>query len=96
VRTKSIFIPTVISILLFVGGCATQSTFLKNNSTGQVAECGGDRSGSMMFGAIGYAIQQSDAEDCVNRYLDQGFEVTGVGDVSNAAAKPLPKATEGN
>ena len=91
-RIKSIFILITIVIGLLIGGCATQRTFLKNNLTGQVAECGGDRSGSFMFGAIGYSMQASDAEDCVNRYLEQGFDVVGVGAISNAADKPFPKA----
>jgi len=81
----------VVVLGSLMAGCATQKTFLKNDLNGQVAECGGDRSGSMMFGAIGYAIQQSDAEDCVNRYLQQGFRVVGLGAISNAAVKPLPK-----
>ena len=86
---KNLLVVFLIGLLM---GCATQRTFLKNDVNGQLAECGGDRSGSMMFGAIGYAIQQSDAEDCVNRYLQQGFKVVGLGAMRNTAAKPLPKA----
>ena len=72
------YLAIIIFGLLLIG-CATTTTLLKNQQTGQVAQCGGDRSGSIMFGLIGYAVQQSDAEDCVNRYLGQGFDVINVG-----------------
>jgi hypothetical protein len=87
---KTILLIKVLSFALFLSGCATQQTFLKNDQTEQYVECGGERSGSMMFGVIGYSIQQSDAEDCVNRYLQNGFRVLSVGDGGNATPPPAP------
>jgi len=64
--------------LLLLSSCATPVTILKNKKTGQVARCGGGMGGSMMFGALGYAIESSNDTDCVNQFIGQGFEVEKV------------------
>ena len=63
---------------LLLAGCSTPVTILKNEKTGQVARCGGGMGGSMMFGAIGYAIESSNDTECVNQYIKQGFSVEEV------------------
>jgi hypothetical protein len=63
---------TAISIL-FLTSCATPITVLKNPKTGQVARCGGERSGAMMGGMIGYSLQEGDAKTCVENFEAQGF-----------------------
>lgn len=50
-------------------------TILKNEKTGQVARCGGGMGGSMMFGALGYALESANDTDCVNQFIGQGFKV---------------------
>jgi len=55
--------------------CATPQTVLKNPLTGQVVQCGGGAGGSVAGGAIGYRIQKSNDEKCVESYKEQGFEV---------------------
>jgi hypothetical protein len=55
-------------------GCATPSVMLKNPSTGQIAKCGGDATGSMTGGLIGYNIQKDNDEKCVRDYESQGFK----------------------
>lgn len=57
-----------------IAGCTTPTTILKNDSTGQIARCGGDASGSMMGGVIGYNIQKNNDEKCVRDYEAQGFK----------------------
>ncbi len=66
------------ALLLAAGitGCATPAVILKNDSTGQVARCGGDASGSMAGGVIGYNIQKGNDEKCVRDYEAQGFKRT--------------------
>ena len=59
--------------VVLVAGCATPVTMLKNESTGQIARCGGESSGSMVGGMIGYSVQKNDAEKCVRDYEVQGF-----------------------
>lgn len=69
---------TTAALLLIVSiaGCATPATTLKNDSTGQIARCGGDASGSMAGGVIGYNIQKGNDEKCVRDYEAQGFKRT--------------------
>jgi hypothetical protein len=57
-----------------LAGCATPSVMLKNHSTGQIAKCGGDATGSMTGGLIGYNIQKDNDEKCVRDYESQGFK----------------------
>lgn len=61
--------------LIFLCGCTTPSTVLKNPQTEQIARCGGKTSGSLAGGAIGYHIQKDSDAACVQSYKDQGFEV---------------------
>lgn len=67
---------TIATLLLVAGiaGCTTPAVTLKNDSTGQIARCGGDASGSMGGGVIGYNIQKSNDEKCVRDYEAQGFK----------------------
>ncbi len=64
----------LISMAFIVTACATPSTILKNEKTGQIARCGGDASGSMMGGMIGYNIQKDNDEKCVREFEAQGFK----------------------
>jgi hypothetical protein len=57
--------------------CATPATVLKNETTGQVARCGGDTTGSLTGGLIGYSAAKSDAEKCVSDHLALGFKIVG-------------------
>lgn len=63
-----------IFMCLLTTGCATPSTTLKNPTTGQVVRCGGDATGSMVGGLIGYNIQKSNDKDCVSSYEALGFK----------------------
>ena len=49
--------------LVFLCGCSTPSTVLKNPQTGQIARCGGNVSGSLAGGAIGYHIQKDNDQN---------------------------------
>lgn len=64
-----------ICLVLAVLGCTTPVTMLKNDSTGQIGRCGGDATGSMAGGLIGYNIQKGSDQDCVRDYQSQGFKV---------------------
>ena len=55
-------------------GCATPAVTLKNDATNQVVRCGGDATGSMVGGVIGYNIQKDNDEKCVRDYEAQGFK----------------------
>ena len=61
--------------LPLLASCSTPVTILKNEKTVQVARCGGGMGGSMMFGALGYAIESANDTDCVNQFIGQGFKV---------------------
>lgn len=62
-----------ILLLLMLAACTTPQTVLKNQKTGQIAICGGNISSSFAGGAIGYHMQKSNDEDCVNTYVGEGF-----------------------
>jgi hypothetical protein len=47
---------------------------LKNDATGQIARYGGDTTSSIAGGLIGYSIQKSSDQDCVQDYQAQGFK----------------------
>lgn len=55
-------------------GCATPAVTLKNETTGQIARCGGDATGSMVGGMIGYSVQKGNDDSCVQAYEAQGFK----------------------
>ncbi|HEV2682633.1 MAG TPA: hypothetical protein VGV14_19180 [Rhodanobacter sp.] len=46
---------------------------LKNEKTGQIARCGGEASGSMAGGLIGYNIQKKTDKACARDYESRGF-----------------------
>lgn len=71
-RTK-LMVGVLCATLL--SACATPRTMMRNPETKQIVQCGGDRSGSIMLGAIGYSMQASDAADCVKTFSAQGFVV---------------------
>jgi hypothetical protein len=60
-------------VSMFLSGCATPVTMLKNEKTGQIARCGGGASGSMAGGLIGYNIQKKSDKACVTDYENRGF-----------------------
>ncbi len=64
----------MIAIGFMMSGCATPETMLRNETTGQVVRCGGDRSGAIMGGLIGYSLREDDASKCVRDYESQGFK----------------------
>jgi len=64
----------ILALCVTLVGCATPVVMLKNSSTGQVVRCGGERSGAMMGGMIGYSLQEGDAEMCVHNFEAQGFK----------------------
>jgi len=67
----------LVAILLGIAalsGCATPLTVLTNPKTGQAVQCGGTATGAMVGGLIGYHIQESNDRNCVNAYLELGFQ----------------------
>lgn len=62
-------------IALLLAGCTTPVTVLKNNRTGDVVTCGGETSGSLAGGAIGYNMQKSKADKCVGVHKAKGYHV---------------------
>ena len=63
-----------IFLCLAVTACSTPTTTLKNPKTGQVVTCGGDVTGALVGGAIGYHVQKGNDVDCINAYQLQGFK----------------------
>lgn len=61
-------------IVLSLSACTTPKTVLRNPKTGQVATCGGNVTGSLAGGMIGYYIQKSNDADCVADYAKEGFK----------------------
>ena len=59
--------------VLAMSACSTPEVMLRHPTTGQVARCGGNVTGSLAGGMIGYAIQESNDTKCVSSYLEQGF-----------------------
>jgi hypothetical protein len=62
-------------VALLLAGCTTPVTVLKNNRTGDVVTCGGETSGSLAGGAIGYNMQKSKADKCVGVHKAKGYHV---------------------
>jgi hypothetical protein len=65
-------------LLMVLAACATPTTFLKNEKTGETVACGGGTAGSVAGGLIGYHIQKSNDKDCVNEYKSKGFTIQDV------------------
>jgi hypothetical protein len=63
----------LLLVAIFLSGCATPVFMLKNERTGQIARCGGEASGSMAGGLIGYNIQKKTDKSCVTDYESRGF-----------------------
>ena len=72
--------------MLALCACATPVTMLKSANSGQVVRCGGDRSGAIAGGLIGYSLQSNDAAKCVQDYAAQGYKI-----IPTAAADPVVK-----
>ena len=64
---------TIVALLL-LAGCTTPLTMMKNDTTGQVARCGGDATSSLAGGVIGYHVQLGNDAQCVKEYEAQGFK----------------------
>lgn len=60
--------------ILAVTACTTPETMLRHPETAQVARCGGNVTGSLAGGLIGYAIQEGNDSKCVSSYIEQGFQ----------------------
>lgn len=65
---------SILICCVLLTGCAVPETVLKDRN-GDVATCGGGSIGSVAGGLIGYSIQKSNAEDCVNEYKKSGFTI---------------------
>lgn len=63
-----------ILIALSAISCSTPTTMLKNPETGQIVHCGGNATGSMLGGVVGYHIQKGNDSKCVANYAEQGFK----------------------
>lgn len=55
-------------LLLLLGGCANSTTYLKNEQTGEVVQCGGLHPLTLAEGAV----QQREAQ-CIQDYKERGF-----------------------
>lgn len=60
--------------VLAIAGCATPAIMLKNDSTGQIARCGGGTAGSVAGGVIGYNIEKNSDEQCAREFEARGFK----------------------
>lgn len=63
----------LFTALILLTACTTPRTVLKHPKTGQVAQCGGTATNSLIGGVVGYDIQKSNDFECVGGYLEQGF-----------------------
>lgn len=63
-----------IIALLILTACATPVTTLQKNN--KSVSCGGSKTGSWTGGVIGYHVQKGYDQDCVKRYLEEGYTVT--------------------
>jgi len=61
--------------LLALCACATPVTMLRSPQNGSIVRCGGDSSGSVAGGVIGYKLQSNDAAKCVKDYSALGYQV---------------------
>lgn len=64
-----------VILLLLLSACTTPTTMMVNEKTNQVQQCGGEVSGSLMGGLVGYYIQSQNAAQCVEDFSEQGFKV---------------------
>ncbi len=69
---------TVLLILVAgLVGCATLRTVLMNDATGDITECGGDRSLSHRYGTLGYDIQKATDQRCIKGLEAEGYRQIG-------------------
>lgn len=73
-NVKKIVLFPFCAVLL--AGCATPKVTLKNESTGQVATCGGGRVGSLSAGVVGYHAEKGKDAGCVMYYEANGYKRT--------------------
>lgn len=64
----------ILSILLTLSACATPLAQMKNPKTGQIVRCGGNRTGALVGGVIGYHLQKADDEKCAAEMKALGFK----------------------
>ncbi len=57
-----------------IAGCATPVIMLKNDSTGQIARCGGGTGGFTGGGLIGQSFEKQADEQCARDYEARGFK----------------------
>ncbi len=69
---KNVFLFIFSAAILIA--CSTPTTMLKNEETGQIVQCGGSATGSLVGGVVGYHIQKSNDSKCVTNHLEQGFD----------------------
>jgi len=69
---------TLLISLLCLTACATPTTVLKNDKTGEVVTCGGGTAGSIAGGMVGYSIQKSNDKECVEEYKSKGYKIEHV------------------
>jgi Short C-terminal domain len=70
--SQTIFKCVVLTMVL--ASCTTPAVFLKNETDGQIARCGGGTTGSMAGGLIGYNIEKSNDEECVRDFEAKGYK----------------------
>lgn len=80
-----------IACAFLISGCATPAVTLKSETTGQIVRCGGDSSGSMAGGMIGYNIQKTNDEACVSDYESKGFK-----QIQNSTVGNISKESNSN
>lgn len=61
-----------ISALIALTGCTTPR-YVLTNSHGDVVQCGGSATGSLVGGMIGHEIQKSNDKKCAAEYMSRGY-----------------------
>ena len=59
----------LLAVAALIAGCATETIYMKNRTTGEIAKCGGH---SLAF-PIYATVASTHYEDCVNDYKEQGY-----------------------
>jgi len=76
-------------MLGMLAGCATPVILLKNDSTGEMARCGGNTIGSME----GRSTEQASDEACVREYEAKGFRRTSEAEEKLRQLRAAPAPT---
>lgn len=66
--------PLALLLALAVSACATPVIMLKNDTTGQIARCGGGTGGFTGGGLIGQSFEKQADEQCAKDYEARGFK----------------------